>query len=86
AAALKNVKAIAAMDRAESFSGNSGPMSCELRAALFNAKLTPDVLSMVYGLGGRDITVEDMEKIYGDLMAGNFECKELPYRYVNVRE
>ena len=83
---LKNVKAIAAMDRAESFSGNSGPMSCELRAALFNAKLTPDVLSMVYGLGGRDITVEDMEKIYGDLMAGNFECKELPYRYVNVRE
>ena len=86
AAALKNVKAIAAMDRAESSSGNSGPMSCELRAALFNAKLTPDVLSMVYGLGGRDITVEDMEKIYGDLMAGNFECKEMPYRYVNVRE
>ena len=86
AAALKNVKAIAAMDRAESFSGNSGPMSCELRAALFSAKQTPDVLSMVYGLGGRDITVEDMEKIFGDLMAGNFECKELPYRYVNVRE
>ena len=86
AAALKNVKAIAAMDRAESFSGNSGPMSCELRAALFSAKQTPDVLSLIYGLGGRDITVEDMEKIYEDLMNGNFECKELPYRYVNVRE
>ena len=82
AAALKNVKAIAAMDRAESF----GPMSCELRAALFSAKQTPDVLSLIYGLGGRDITVEDMEKIYEDLMNGNFECKELPYRYVNVRE
>ena len=74
------------MDRAESFSGNSGPMSCELRAALFSAKQTPDVLSLIYGLGGRDITVEDMEKIYEDLMNGNFECKELPYRYVNVRE
>ena len=61
-------------------------MSCELRAALFSAKQTPDVLSLIYGLGGRDITVEDMEKIYEDLMNGNFECKELPYRYVNVRE
>ena len=57
-----------------------------MKAALFSAKQTPDVLAMIYGLGGRDITVEDMEKIYGDLMAGNFECKELPYRYVNVRE
>jgi pyruvate ferredoxin oxidoreductase alpha subunit len=86
AAALKNVKAIAAMDRAESFSGNSGPMAAELKAALFGARQYPEVLSMVYGLGGRDITVEDMEMIYADLEAGNFDCKELPYRYVNVRE
>ena len=86
AAALKNAKAIAAMDRAESFSGNSGPMAAELKAALFDAKQCPEILSMVYGLGGRDITVEDMEMIYADLEAGNFECKELPYRYVNVRE
>ena len=27
-----------------------------------------------------------MEAIYEDLMKGNFECKEIPYRYVNVRE
>lgn len=86
AAALKNVKAVAAMDRAESFSGNSGPMAAELKAALFGAKHYPEVLSMIYGLGGRDITVEDMEKIFADLEAGNFECKEIPYRYVNVRE
>ena len=86
AAALKNVKAIAAMDRAESFSTNGGPMAAELKAALFGAKQYPEVLSMVYGLGGRDITVEDMEKIYADLEDGNFECKDLPYRYVNVRE
>ncbi len=86
AEALKNVKAIAAMDRSESFSGNSGPMAAELKAAFFDAGQHPDVLSMVYGLGGRDITVEDMESIYADLEAGNFDCKELPYRYVNVRE
>ncbi|MCQ2561708.1 MAG: pyruvate ferredoxin oxidoreductase [Clostridia bacterium] len=86
AEALKGVKVIAAMDRAESFSGNSGPMACELKAALYTAKMTPDVLSMIYGLGGRDITVEDMVKIYEDLMAGNLCCDEIPYRYVNVRE
>jgi len=86
ASALKNVKAIAAMDRSESFSGNSGPMAAELKAALYDAKQYPEVVSMVYGLGGRDITVEDMESIYADLEAGNFECEGLPYRYVNVRE
>ena len=86
AEALKNVKTIAAMDRAESFSGNSGPMAAELKAALFDAKQYPDIVSMVYGLGGRDITVEDMESIYADLEAGNFESKGLPYRYINVRE
>lgn len=86
AEALKNVKTIAAMDRAESFSGNSGPMAAELKAALFDAKQYPDMVSMVYGLGGRDITVEDMESIYADLEAGNFESKGLPYRYINVRE
>ncbi len=86
AAALANVKAIAVMDRAESFSGNSGPMAAELKAALFDAKQRPEMLTMIYGLGGRDITVEDMESIYGDLESGNFESKGLPYRYVNVRE
>ena len=86
AEALKNVKALAAMDRAESFSGNSGPMAAELKAALYDAKVCPEILTMVYGLGGRDITVEDMESIYADLEGGNFECKGLPYRYVNVRE
>lgn len=86
AAALKNAKAIAAMDRAESFSGNSGPMAAELKAALFDAKMNPEFLSMVYGLGGRDITVEDMESIFQDLESGRLETGDLPYRYVNVRE
>ena len=86
AEALKNVKAVAAMDRAESFSGNGGPVACELKAALFDAKLTPEYLPMMYGLGGRDITVEDFEGIFGDLEAGNTKCEGIPYRYVNIRE
>jgi len=86
AAALKNVKAIAIMDRAESFSGHAGPLAAELRAALFNAKLTPDAISYIYGLGGRDVRVEDMQAVYTSLEAGDFKCIDIPYRYLGVRE
>ena len=85
--ALANCKAIAIMDRCESYSANGGPLSAELGAALFKNKNQAEVLNIVYGLSGRDMTVEDFEKIYEDLadVAVN-GVKEEGYRYVGVRE
>lgn len=88
AEALKNCKAIAIMDRCESYSANGGPLAAELSAALFKAKSTAEVLKIVYGLNGRDFTIEDAKKLYEDLADiaahGNHETEE--YRYIGLRD
>lgn len=88
AEALKHAKAIAIMDRAESFSGAGGPLAAELSAALFAAKSKAEVLKIVYGLNGRDFTVTDAETLFKDLKelaeCGRQDTEE--YRYIGLRE
>ena len=87
AAALKDAKAIAIMDRAESFSGMGGPLGSELKAALMDAGCKATVVNNFYGIGGRDYTVEDAEAIYNDLM--EFEAGTKPFkqfRYIGLRK
>ncbi len=87
AEALKNVKAVAIMDRTESFNNCCGPLGAEVRAALYNAKADCDTVNYVYGLGGRDIRVEDFIGIYDELLriATGGDIGEF-YRYIGVRE
>ncbi len=65
--ALKNVKAVAVMDRTESFNGNNGPLGADVRSALYDAGEHPSLVNYVYGLGGRDVTVESLTSVYSDL-------------------
>ncbi len=81
AAALKGCKAIAVMDRAESFSGNGGPLAAEVRGALYHAGVLIDVFPYVYGLGGRDVRVEDLLSVFEALPQQDAK----PYRYLSVR-
>lgn len=67
AEALKNVKAIAVMDRAESLSGIGGPMFPEIRSALYEVEKRPIVVNYVYGLGGRDVGTKAIKSVYDDL-------------------
>ncbi|MCM1115215.1 MAG: pyruvate ferredoxin oxidoreductase [Clostridium sp.] len=85
--ALKNVKAVALMDRTESYNDNCGPIGSEVTTALYRAKSDALTVNYVYGLGGRDVKVSDMIGIYEELeniaKAGKVEN---PYRYMGVRE
>lgn len=85
--ALKNVKAVALMDRTESYNDCSGPIGSEVTTALYRAKSDCLAVNYVYGLGGRDVKVEDMIGIYSELekIAEAGEVTE-PYRYMGVRE
>lgn len=87
AKALKGAKAVAIMDRAESFSGNGGPLGAEIRSALYNAGSKALTINYVYGLGGRDVRVEDLGSVFEDLIEAeeNNNAGE-PYRYLSVRE
>lgn len=86
AAALKNAKAIAIMDRAESFSGNGGPLGAEVRAALHLAGSTAKTVNYVYGLGGRDVRVEELIGVFEDMAkaVSGADTGE-PYRYMGLR-
>ncbi len=87
AEALKNVKAVAVLDRSEMFSGTGGPLGAEVTAGLYRAGSKAEVVNYIYGLGGRDITVEDFERVYDELenMAATHEVKD-NYRYIGLRE
>lgn len=85
--ALKNVKAVAIMDRTESYNDNCGPLGSEVTTALYRAKNDCFAVNYVYGLGGRDVRVEDMEGVYADLEKIVADGKlDNPYRYMGVRE
>ena len=86
AEALKNTKAVAILDRADSLNGHGGPLGSEVTAALFNAKCTMDVRNYIYGLGGRDFRVEEAEEVFTELEELVTNGKEVEnYKYIGLR-
>ena len=64
AAALGHLKALAIMDKAESFSNAGGPLGAEVRGALYDLDVRPKTINYVYGLGGRDFRVQDCRTVF----------------------
>lgn len=84
---LKNCKAVAIMDRCESYNGNGGPLGSEVTAGLFRRKVFIEAVNYIYGLAGRDFTVEDAEGIFAELEAVANNGKEAEqYQYVGLRK
>ena len=86
--ALKNVKAFAVMDKDDSFNGHCGPMYAEVASSMFAAGVCgPKGISYIYGLGGRDVRVESIQKVFAELeqIAATGKTGET-YRYLEVRE
>ena len=87
AEALSKVKAVAVMDRAEGYTNQGGPLGADVMAALFRARSQALAVNYIYGLGGRDVRVEDMEHIFAALkqIAEDGDAGET-YRYLGIRE
>ena len=68
AAVLKDVKAIAALDRSSPH-GTVGTLYNELAGSLFNTGTNAVLTNYIYGLGGRDLTKAHLVGIYNDLKA-----------------
>ncbi len=67
-ALAKGVKAIGVIDRNISF-GAEGIFFSEIKAALYNSKDHPPVSGFIAGLGGKDVVLEDIEKMARAIMA-----------------
>ena len=75
------------MDRCESYNGNGGPLGSEVTAGLFRNKVMISAVNYIYGLAGRDFTVEDVYDIFAELEDAEVSGKEVEqYQYVGLRK
>ena len=83
---LKNLKALAVLDRCDSSSGYGAPLFTEITSALFSCGIKLPVVNYIYGLGGRDIIPENIEKVYSDLkeISDTGKIKKI-FNYLNLR-
>ncbi len=66
AEALKDVKAVATLDRSAP-GGTFGALYNEVSAALLAHGKNPVMLNYIYGLGGRDTTIDMLKEVYKEL-------------------
>ena len=84
--ALKNAKAVAIMERTESYNGHGGPLASEVRAALYENKVYTEAVCYTYGLAGRDFTVDHVYSIFDeleDIVKTNKTYTQ--HKYINLR-
>lgn len=86
AKALSGCRAVAIMDRCESYNGHGGPLASEVRCALFENQVNTKAVCYTYGLAGRDFTVESAYDIFDELKEvaeNNRQVKQ--HRYIGLR-
>lgn len=87
AEALKGCKAVAIMDRCESYNGNGGPLGSEVTAGLFRSKVMVEAVNYIYGLAGRDFTVDETKAVFSELEEIVVNGKKAEqYRYIGLRK
>ncbi|MEM2960561.1 MAG: transketolase C-terminal domain-containing protein [Candidatus Bathyarchaeia archaeon] len=85
--AIDNVKALAVLDRACSFGAPFNALCSDIIATLYRYGKDVSVFNCLYGLGGRDITPNDLSAIFNEALetAKTGRVKEYT-KFVGVRE
>ena len=85
--ALKHLKAVCVLDRADAFGGSYGPLYLDIATSLYPCKEKPILINKIYGLGGRDYLPEHAELVLNELVriAKTGTAKSLK-EYIGVRE
>lgn len=73
--ALKEMKKVAVLEKAIS-PGANAPVFDELRSALYEENKRPEMSSFIIGLGGRDVTLDNIQKIYTLAKSGKSKPQE----------
>ncbi len=68
-AALAKAQVVGVLDRSDTMSTLGGHLYNDARSVLYDSDKRPHLKDYVYGLGGRDISIEEIEAIYGELFA-----------------
>jgi pyruvate ferredoxin oxidoreductase alpha subunit len=85
--ALKNLKAVCVLDRADAFGGSFGQVFLDVTASLYPYHKKPILINKIYGLGGRDYLPEHAELVLNELagIAKTAKVKAVK-EYIGVRQ
>ncbi|MCK4353597.1 pyruvate ferredoxin oxidoreductase [candidate division WOR-3 bacterium] len=84
---LSKVKVVTVLDRSDTMSTMGGPIYSELRCALYDSPSRPLFVDYIYGLGGRDIDIEQISDVI--IKSENIKKKgkvDKPVDYIGLRE
>lgn len=78
---LKNLKALAIMDKCDSVNGYAAPLFTEITSAMYSKGLNVPTIDYIYGLGGVDVKVDDILSIFNRLseIAKNGKTEKTTY-------
>ncbi len=65
--ACKGAKAIAVLDRSDAIGAQHAPLAADTLSALYAAGVQVPAKNYVYGLGGNDVTNENIHRVFDDL-------------------
>lgn len=88
--ALKDLKAVAILDKADSLNAAGGALFEDVTSGMYLNDVKVPAVNYIYGIGGRDTTTKEIEKVYKDLdkivseATGKVKV-ENPYRYLGLR-
>jgi pyruvate ferredoxin oxidoreductase alpha subunit len=85
--ALKHLKAVCVLDRADAFGGSYGPLFMDISTSLYPYKDKPILINKIYGLGGRDYLPDQAESVLNELVGIVKTRKVITLKeYIGVRE
>ncbi|MFQ5975224.1 MAG: pyruvate synthase subunit PorA [Candidatus Hydrothermarchaeales archaeon] len=61
--ALKNAKVVSVIEKDVSIGMGQGALYNEVKAALYNSDISPKTLGFIAGLGGRDVTLDNIREV-----------------------
>jgi pyruvate ferredoxin oxidoreductase alpha subunit len=84
---LSSLTSIAVLDRTFNSGAQGGPLYNNIRTALYDMREKPMVFPYIYGLGGRDISVNDFAVIFKEIKEKSAEDDfNLEVKYIRLRE
>ena len=85
--ALKHLKAVCVLDRADAFGASYGPLFMDIASSIYPYKDRPILINKIYGLGGRDYLPEHAELVLNELAEITKTGKVKTFKeYIGVRE
>ncbi|NQT71383.1 MAG: pyruvate ferredoxin oxidoreductase [Chloroflexi bacterium] len=83
---VKNANVLVVLDRCLSFGGPGGPVASEVRSALYDQANRPKVVSLIGGLGGRDVTPQNFEYMVDRGLEIAEKGSDSEYEMIGVRK